>query len=96
MTGTAFIIGPLSNLYFYQTQGMLANQVAEGNIDRIVPIFVTQLMPDWFLYFFMLTLLSAAISTFSSLIHVQGTAFARDLVENLGINKLLPRASTRF
>lgn len=96
MTGTAFIIGPLSNLYFYQTQGMLAIQVAEGNIDRIIPIFVTQLMPDWFLYFFMLTLLSAAISTLSSLIHVQGTAFARDLVENLGINKLLPRASTRF
>lgn len=96
MTGTAFIVGPLTNLYFYQTQGQIAIQVAEGNIDRIIPIFVSQIMPNWFLYFFTLTLLSAALSTLSSLIHVQGAAFARDLVENLGINRLLPQATTRF
>lgn len=94
MTGTAFIVGPLSNLYFYQTQGQISIQVAQGNIDRIVPIFVASIMPNWFLYFFMLTLLSAAISTLSSLLHVQGTAFARDLVGTLGISKLIPGAST--
>ena len=96
MTGTAFILGPLSNLYFYQNSGQIAIQVAEGNIDRIVPIFVSQIMPPWFLYFFMLTLLSAAISTLSSLLHVQGAAFARDIVETLGVDRLIPGASTRF
>jgi SSS family solute:Na+ symporter len=96
MTGTAFIVGPLSNLYFYKTQGLLAIQVAEGNVDRIVPIFVSQIMPPWFLYFFMLTLLSAGVSTLASLLHVQGAAFARDLVETLGLGKLLPGASTRL
>jgi solute:Na+ symporter, SSS family len=95
MTGTAFIVGPLSNLYFYQAQGQIAIQVAEGNIDRIVPIFVSQIMPNWFLYFFMLTLLSAGISTLASLLHVQGAAFARDLVENLGLSKKMPGMSTR-
>ena len=95
MTGTAFIVGPLSNLYFVQTQGQIAMQVAEGNMDRIIPLFVSQIMPSWFLYFFMLTLLSAGISTLASLLHVQGAAFARDLVENLGVNKMLPQASTR-
>ena len=96
MTGTAFIVGPLSNLYFFQTQGQIAIQAAEGNIDRIVPIFVSQIMPNWFLYFFMLTLLSAGLSTLASLLHVQGAAFARDIVQNLGFDRLLPGASTRL
>lgn len=96
MTGTAFIVGPLSNLYFYQTQGQIALQAAGGNLDRIIPVFVSQTMPPWFLYFFMLTLLSAGLSTLSSLLHVQGVAFARDLVQTLGGDRLLPGASTRF
>lgn len=96
MTGTAFIVGPLSNLYFYRAQGQIAIAAAGGNVDSIIPVFVTHIMPEWFLYVFMLTLLSAAISTLSSLLHVQGAAFARDLVETLGWNRLFPRASTRF
>lgn len=96
MTGTAFIVGPLSNLYFYQNQGQIAIAAAGGNVDSIIPAFVTHIMPEWFLYLFMLTLLSAAISTLSSLLHVQGAAFARDLVENLQLNRLFPRASTRL
>lgn len=95
MTGTAFIVGPLSNLYFFRAEGLLSIQMAEGNIDRIVPIFVSHIMPNWFLYFFMLTLLSAGVSTLASLLHVQGAAFARDLVDTLGLGRLLPGASTR-
>jgi len=34
----------------------------------------------------MLTLLSAAISTLSSLIHVQGAAFSRDMLETVGLS----------
>ncbi len=85
MTGTAFMIGPLSNLYFYETEGMTAVEVAGGNFDLIIPIFINRIMPTWFLYLFMLTLLSAAISTVSSLIHVQGTAFGVDVAETLGL-----------
>lgn len=96
MTGTAFIVGPLSNLYFFQTSGQIAIQAAGGNMDSIIPVFVAQIMPSWFLYLFMLTLLSAAVSTLSSLLHVQGTAFARDLVETLGVNRLLPGSTTRL
>ena len=87
MTGTAFIVGPLSNVYFQETQGMLAMQVAEGNVDQIIPLFIDHFMPSWFLYLFMLTLLSAAISTTSSLIHVQGASFGKDILETSGIIK---------
>ena len=61
--------------------------MAQGNVDLIIPAFITSIMPDWFLYLFTLTLLSAAISTLSSLIHVQGTAFGYDVLETLGYRK---------
>lgn len=84
MVGTAYMVGPLSNVYFYEKYGMIAADVAQGNVDLIIPAFITSFMPDWFLYLFTLTLLSAAISTLSSLIHVQGTAFGYDVLETLG------------
>lgn len=85
MTGTAFMAGPLSNLYFHETRGEIAVDVAGGNIDLIMPIFINQIMPEWFLYLFTLALLSAAISTISSLIHVQGAAFGEDILKTLGV-----------
>ncbi len=85
--GTAYMVGPLSNVYFYENYGMIAADVAQGNVDLIIPAFITSIMPDWFLYLFTLTLLSAAISTLSSLIHVQGTAFGYDVLETLGYRK---------
>lgn len=84
IVGTVYMIGPLSNVYFYQNQGIIAADVAKGNVDLIIPAFISAFMPDWFLYLFTLTLLSAAISTLSSLIHVQGTSFGRDVLETLG------------
>lgn len=85
MAGTAYIVGPLSNLYFYQTQGQISLEVPGGNMDLIMPMFIRSTMPTWFLYLFMLTLLSAAISTLSSLIHVQGAAFSKDILNTLGV-----------
>jgi SSS family solute:Na+ symporter len=38
-------------------------------------------MPEWFSVLFMLTLISAAMSTLSSQFHVMGTSLGRDLVE---------------
>jgi SSS family solute:Na+ symporter len=83
MTGTAFIVGALSNVYFFDTVGKIAMQVAGGNADKIIPAFITAAMPVWFAYLFMITLLSAAMSTLSAQFHVQGTALGRDIYETV-------------
>ena len=83
MTGTAFIVGALSNVYFMQHSGQIAIQAAGGNADKIIPLFISTAMPLWFAYLFMITLLSAAMSTLSAQFHVQGTALGRDIYETL-------------
>lgn len=88
MTGAAFMIGPLSNLYFFQESGKLAIDAATGNVDLVIPTFINEIMPEWFIYIFTLTLLSATISTISSLIHLQGTAFGEDILKNIGVKKI--------
>jgi SSS family solute:Na+ symporter len=88
MTGAAFMVGPISNLYFHNTTGEISLSVAGGNVDLIIPIMINEMMPDWFIYLFTLTLLSATISTMSSLIHVQATAFGQDILRNLGIKSI--------
>jgi SSS family solute:Na+ symporter len=52
----------------------------QGNMDRIIPNFVNSAMPKWFGVVFLLTLLSAAMSTLSSQFHTIGTAIGRDVV----------------
>ena len=79
MTGVAFTVGALSNVYFYQHTGQIAIAAAGGNVDSIMPIFINDAMPDVFVALFMLTLLAAAMSTLSSLYHAMGTALACDL-----------------
>ena len=83
MTGTAFIVGALSNVYFMQHSGQIAIQATGGNADTIIPLFIATAMPVWFAYLFMITLLSAAMSTLSAQFHVQGTALGRDIYETL-------------
>ncbi|MDD4136778.1 MAG: sodium:solute symporter family protein [Methanoregula sp.] len=79
MTGVAFTVGALSNVWFYQTSGTIAINAAGGNVDAIMPLFINQSMPDLFVVIFMLTLLSAAMSTLSALYHAMGTALVCDL-----------------
>jgi len=79
MTGVAFTVGALSNVFFYQTSGKIAVDAAGGNVDAIMPLFINQAMPDIFIIIFMLTLLSAAMSTLSALYHAMGTALVCDL-----------------
>jgi SSS family solute:Na+ symporter len=87
MTGVAFVVGALSNLYFWQRQGKLALQVAADpatgkfNVDRIIPLYIQDAMPQWFGYLFMLSLLAAAMSTLSAQFHAIGTAIGRDLYD---------------
>lgn len=96
MTGTAFIVGALSNVYFFDTVGKITMQVVGGNADKIIPSFIAAAMPAWFAYLFMITLLSAAMSTLSALFHVQGTALGRDVYETVtkktGASVLVARA----
>ncbi len=87
MTGTAFIVGALSNVYFFDTLGKTAMQVVGGNADKIIPAFISAAMPVWFAYLFMITLISAAMSTLSAQVHVQGTALGRDIYETVSKTK---------
>jgi len=87
MTGVAFVVGALSNLYFYQKFGkislaMVMNPATKKpNIDLIIPTYVNQAMPEWFGYVFLLTLLAAAMSTLSGQFHAIGTSIGRDFYQ---------------
>jgi SSS family solute:Na+ symporter len=87
MTGVAFVVGALTNVYFWQKAGkiavaMVADPVTgKPNIDKIIPTFINQALPEWFGYVFMLTLLAAAMSTLSGQFHAIGTSIGRDLYQ---------------
>ena len=89
--GSAYMVGALSNVFFFHSDagiadacsGQLAIEAAHGNPDRIIPLFIRHALPPVILYIFSLTLLSAAMSTLSSLFHVTGSAIGHDLAGNL-------------
>jgi len=81
MTGVAFIVGALSNVHFQNTLGKVSIAAAKGDVAKIIPMYLKSAMPEWFSVLFMLTLISAAMSTLSSQFHVMGTSLGRDLVE---------------
>ncbi len=90
MTGIAFMVGALTNLYFWKAFGkvsiaMVMEQTASGamkpNIDKIIPTYINVAMPEWFGYLFMVTLLAAAMSTLSGQFHAIGTSAGRDLYQ---------------
>lgn len=84
MTGVAFTVGNLTNVWFTMAEngGKVAlASVPGGNIDLIIPEFINRALPPWFGALFMLTLLSAAMSTLSSQFHAMGTAIGRDFYE---------------
>ncbi|MCK4565036.1 MAG: sodium:solute symporter family protein, partial [Verrucomicrobia bacterium] len=81
MTGVAFIVGALSNVHFKETLNKVSIVATKGDVEAIIPTYLGEAMPDWFSMLFMLTLISAAMSTLSSQFHVMGTSLGRDLVE---------------
>ena len=85
MTCTAYIVGSLSNVYFYQNFGQIAIDYVGGNMDSIIPTFISTALPEWFVYIFLLSLLAAAMSTLSSQYHTQGTALGHDIVDVIGL-----------
>lgn len=78
MTGVAFVVGPLSNVYFYEKTGQIAT-VAAGGTDNVIPVFLQNFMPEWFMAVFFVVIVSAGMSTLSSQFHAIGTAAGRDL-----------------
>jgi len=81
MTGVAFIVGALSNVIFFQEMGKVSIVAAGGNMDKIIPLFVSRIMPPWFGVLFLLAMFAAAMSTLSSQYHVGGTSLGRDFYE---------------
>ena len=58
-----------------------ASTTMKGNVDRIIPLYIQGALPRWFGVIFLLTLLSAAMSTLSGQMHTIGSALGRDLFE---------------
>lgn len=81
MTGSAYVVGSLCNVYFYQNFGQIAIDFVGGNMDSIIPTFISTALPEWFVYIFLLSLLAAAMSTLSSQYHTQGTSLGHDIVD---------------
>lgn len=82
-TGFIFTCGALSNVFFYDTTGKIALEAVGGNMDLIIPEFINRALPNWFVYIFMIALLSAGMSTLSSQFHTMGTSLGRDVFEVL-------------
>lgn len=76
--GAIYHVGPLSNLYFLKTEGAIATEVVK-DIDKIIPYFIDNAMPDWFGAVFMLCILSASMSTLSSQFHTMGASAGSDI-----------------
>jgi len=79
--GVVYVIGPLTNVYFYGKYGQIA-QVFAGSSEEVIPAFINDFMPEWFAAIFMIVAISAGMSTISSQFHTMGTAVAKDLFIN--------------
>ncbi|MBN1767092.1 MAG: sodium:solute symporter family protein [Prolixibacteraceae bacterium] len=81
-TGIIYTVGAVSNIFFMQTEGKIAIEVLK-DVDKIIPEFIKLAMPSWFAAVFMLTILSASMSTLSSQFHAMGSSIGRDVVSTL-------------
>ena len=83
MTGVAFLVGSLSNIYFFEEYGQIA-VLAAGDSGSIIPLYINNFMPGWFSSVFLIVVVAAGMSTISSQFHAMGTALARDLFNTEG------------
>jgi SSS family solute:Na+ symporter len=82
--GDALGIKVIDNKEFPIVQGRSVSVVyAGGDAEQIIPTYITKAMPKWFGIVFLLTLLSAAMSTLSSQFHALGTGIGRDVYEQI-------------
>ena len=87
IVGSAYTVGALSNVYFIDNHGMTAfeyiSQMGLGT-DFIIPEYILEIFSDIsfgdvFVSLFLLSLVCAAISTISALLHTIGAAGGYDL-----------------
>jgi SSS family solute:Na+ symporter len=83
MTGVAFTVGPLTNVWFWENTGQISYVAAGGNVDNIIPLYINSAMPELFVVIFMLVLLAAAMSTLSSIFHTMGTTAGYDIYRHI-------------
>ena len=85
VTGGIYIVGALSNIYFFNDPeiGKISLLAADKDLERIIPLFITRYMPGWLGDLFFVTLIAAAMSTVCSQFHAMGTAGGRDLYEGV-------------
>lgn len=93
MTGVAFVVGSLTNILFFQDMGKIS--IAVNGVDNVIPEYIKSYVPSWFGTIFLLTLLSAAMSTLSSQFHTMGTSIGRDVYEQVNIKAGNPVIITR-
>ena len=88
IVGSAYTVGALTNVYFVDTYGMSSFDYVVGvlhqGVDFIIPNYVLGVFSEYpfgdvFICIFLLTLLCAAISTLSALMHTIGTAGGHDI-----------------
>lgn len=96
MTGVAFIVGALSNAVFYKEFGKISIAMAKGNMDKIIPTFIEQIMPPWFAMLFLLGMFAAAMSTLSSQYHTGGTSLGRDFYEVVKKKAVSYRSTAKY
>ncbi len=80
-TAIAFAVGALTNVRFYNMYTELPIQAVQGNIDKIIPLYIDRFYPQWFVALFLVALMSAAMSAGSSQFHALGTSLSRDIFE---------------
>jgi SSS family solute:Na+ symporter len=81
-TGVSYVTGSLSNVIFFRDTGKVS-LLAAGGSDYIIPRLINSYLPSWFGAVFLLTLLSAAMSTMSSQFHAMGTAIGVDVYQQV-------------
>jgi SSS family solute:Na+ symporter len=81
--GIIYLIGALTNVWFYEYNGGRNALQSAGGVEQVMPLFITMAMPKWFSFVFLFALISAAMSTLSSQFHTMGTAIGRDIYEQI-------------
>ena len=106
IVGIAYTVGTLSNLYFFNEHGVNAIQWVTSGTDFIIPTFIMEIFHgftfgDLFVSLFLISLISASVSTISALMHTIGAAGGYDVysaimsrkegkevdVKSLGVNR---------
>lgn len=80
VVGLMYLIGTLTNIWYYEHNGGLNALQSVGSIDKIIPDFITRSMPRWYSFIFLFCLISAAMSTLSSQFHTMGTTIGNDIL----------------